>query len=91
MTDLSTLANALEAVAENSERWARGPYNDGPFSEELLRTHNEICGILRELAATLRAALAAGARRAETNEDLAQSEGRQSGPKGNAQKDGPND
>lgn len=33
----------------------------------------------------LRLALAAGSRRAETNEDLAQCEASQSGPKGNAQ------
>jgi hypothetical protein len=35
-------------------------------------------------------ALAAGAQSAETNEDLAQSEGRQSGPKGNAHTPSPN-
>jgi hypothetical protein len=35
-------------------------------------------------------ALAAGAQSAETNKDLAQSEGRQSGPKGNAQTQAPN-
>lgn len=39
----------------------------------------------RERVTARRLALAAGTRSAETNEDLAQSEGCQSGPKGNAQ------
>ena len=48
-------------------------------------TPGELEALDRATIAGIHAALAAGSRRAETSEDLAQCEASQSGPKGNAQ------